>query len=250
MYKVLSIFAALILVFTAAFAGAADTLPLVTAEWPPYASSTLEGHGYVVEFIVAVVREMGMEPDIRFYPWARAQKAIEQAEVFGGFPFGITEQRKEAFDFSEIFLKTKTLFFYDRQNLKELKGDEVIQQLKNYRVGVIRGSKTLSMLQEAGFEKIYSVDSVDQTLHMLKTGRVQLAALVEHSGWHSIHTLLPEEIDNFGAIPFYNMEAALMISSKYPGSRDLLQKFNQALKVIEASGTMTGLLKKYNLSAP
>ncbi len=249
MTKLISIMAALIFV-AAAGVMAADKLPLVTAEWPPYSSSEMEGKGYVVEFIREVVREMGMEADIRFYPWARTQKAIENADAFGGFPFGITPERGMKFNFSQIFLKTGTLFFYDKTILKDLKGSETVDDLKHFRVGVIRETKTLKKLQHAGFRKIIEVDSVDQIVQMLIEDRIELAALVEHSGWHNINKRDTGNVDRFGAIPFYKMEAALMISKKYPASDQLRERFNNALNVVESRGTIEKLLKKYGLPLP
>ncbi|MCX4027783.1 hypothetical protein [Spartinivicinus marinus] len=44
----------------------AGTLPLATGEWPSFTSKDLKGKGVNTQFITAVVKEMGMEPEITF----------------------------------------------------------------------------------------------------------------------------------------------------------------------------------------
>lgn len=247
MLKIQNIFISFLLLLYSPEIFAAEKLPFVTAEWEPYSSSSMQEKGYVAEFVSEVTREMGMEPVIKFYPWSRAQKVIQSGEVFGGFPFGITKQRKQLFNFSDIFLKTHTKFFYDKSKLKNIDANEQIDALKTFTIGVIRNTKTYFKLQEAGFKKIYQVDSVEQAIQMLKSERIQFAALVEHSGWHALNKMFPDKIDSWGAIQFYKMEAALLISKKYPNSVELCDKFNRALKVVQERKTMQRLLEKHGL---
>ncbi len=82
---------------------------------------------------------------------------------------------------------------------------------------------------------------------MLKLGRIELAALVEHSGWFKLICKVPEQKERWGAIQFYKMEAALLVSRTYPNNDQLRYKFNKALKVVQSRGIYDKLLKKYGL---
>ncbi|MCF6246665.1 MAG: transporter substrate-binding domain-containing protein [Desulfobacula sp.] len=241
----------IILFFCVGFANSlpANELPLATAEWPPYTSSTIKGNGFVTEFVSHVVKEMGMVPVFRFYHWSRTQKIVESGTVFGGFPFGITKDRKKYFNYSDVFLKTNTKFFYDKNKMKDIRGDEKTMNLTSYTIGVIRKSKTFSKLKAGGFKKIYALDNVTQAIEMLKLGRIQFAALVEHTGWYNLQKLFPREKSRWGAIQFYKMEAALLISRSYPDSDELKKKFNQAIKKVQSRKIYEKLLKKYGLPA-
>ncbi len=247
MVKILSIIVALLFSMSFLDKLSAEELPLATAEWPPYTSSSMEGNGFVAEFVSVVVKEMGMTPVFKFYPWSRTQEIVESGVVFGGFPFGITKDRQKQFNYSDVFHKTRAVFFYDKNKLKSIKGDENYKELTPYTIGVIRKSKTLSKLKAAGFKKIYVLDSVEQAIEMLNLGRIHFAALVEHTGWYNLKKLFQEETDNWGAIEFYKMEAALLISRSYPDSDQLRKRFNKAVNIVNGRGTHDKLMRKYGL---
>ncbi len=55
----------------------AEKITLVTGEFPPYTSKTLEHRGFSTEIVSAVFQEMGKEVEYKFYPWRRCEDLVQ-----------------------------------------------------------------------------------------------------------------------------------------------------------------------------
>lgn len=69
-----------------AVVGYAEIWRVTSLEWPPYASSTLEGGGSAVRLLRRVLADADIELHIEFYPWKRAQYLARSPEYIGYFP--------------------------------------------------------------------------------------------------------------------------------------------------------------------
>ncbi|MDE1464037.1 substrate-binding periplasmic protein [Spartinivicinus poritis] len=227
----------------------AGTLPLVTGEWPPFTSKDLKGQGFYTQFISEVIKEMGMQPEIIFVPWSRATLMLASGEVFGAFPYAITEEREEKFYFSNVINYTTTVFFYNKKYLKHDVFFKSLNDLKPYRIAVARGHKSASDL--AKFNLIIDeVNSNKQSIILLNIGRAHLSPINELVGWHTIKQILPEEVGNFGTLtkPLHTAKTALMISKEYKNSEKLRMLFNQALIRVNQKDTYKKILINFGFT--
>lgn len=140
------------------------------------------------------------------------------------------------------------LFAYGPDGGKKPIPFEELADLKGYRIGVTLGYFYEKTLKDAGLD-VVSVAAEDQSFLMLQKGRVDLAPLGEASGWYRIKKLFPpEEVAKFHTLakPLPSGGAVyLMTSKRYPETRNLLERFNQALAKTRERGTYRKLFERY-----
>ena len=227
---------------------AAEPLVLATGEWPPYTSKHLEGYGIISRIVSAVVREMGMTAEFRFYPWKRAELLTRAGAVFGAFPYAITEERKEAFDFSHMILESRTVFIYNKRLMAAPPTWEGLLDLGVYRIGGVIGYSYVPLFEKAGLPVEY-VTLDEQNIKKLFTGRLDLVIANEAVGRTLIRRLYPDKQDTFGITgqSIIVGHSHLMISRSYPGHARLKERFNRALERIRENGTYRALLAESGL---
>jgi len=209
-------------------------LPLATGEWPPYTSKKIEGYGFCTEIVSAIVHEMDMKPKYYFYPWKRAENVTREGRVLGAFPYAVTEERKKEFDYSDLIMENKTVFFYNKKHLNQKPVWITLKDLKPFRIGGVIGYSYTSTFTKAGL-KVQYVPLDENNVGKLYLNRIDLAVMDLLVGWNLIRELYPNEIDIFGTLdkPLDTGNSHLMISRKYPNAKQLRDRFNQALKRIK-----------------
>ncbi len=222
-------------------------LPLATGEWSPYTGKELEGGGFFTEIMTLIVKEMGMKPVYKFFPWPRAAMNTEKGLFFGAFPYALSEEREKKFNFSDPIHSGGLVFFYSKKHFKEQFIYKTLNDFKTYRIGTLRGSFPYETLSKAGFKKIDTVTSVKQLIKMLNAGRISFVMLNKDVGLSEVNALFPKEKEHFGFLDdiFPKTAARLMISRSYPNSDRLLEQFNHALKQVKKDGKIDRILVKH-----
>lgn len=207
-------------------------ISLATGEWIPYTSASMEGYGEFTEAITIVFKEMGMEPDYRFYPWRRCFDAVLKGRVWAAFPYSFTDKRAKKVWFSEPISCSKTVFFYyDGGNSPKSYYFKSLEDLKSYKIGGVIGYFYEEAFKKAGLNVDY-VNKEINAIEKLKIGRIDLMPVNERVGWNLIHTHFPDDSDRFKTLdkPISINPLRLIISKDYPESKKLLNRFHQALK--------------------
>ncbi len=223
-------------------------IKFATGEYSPYVSKELAGYGMVTEIISAVVLAMGYKPEYLFYPWKRCEAAVKHGSVWASFPYGYTEDRAKQFLYSDEFMVTTDRFFYyKKQNKKKIVWDK-LEDLMPYKIGGVLGYFYEKEFKQAGLTVYYSYTEKD-ALKLLRLGRVDLIPLDELLGWDLIAKYYPQEIENFGVLEKAYLTSGnyLIVSKKYPNSRELLKRFNEEFKKIKGSGFVEQVFQKYKL---
>lgn len=229
---------------------AEEILPLITCEWAPYSSEKIEGGGIIVEIVTAVVKEMGMTPKIRFYPWLRGESYVRKGKYFATFPYAKTKERIKIYDYSENIFDTYTVFFYYKPKMKKI-NYKTFDELKSLKIGGRRGEFYIPWFKKAGLN-VQVVDSYKQLIQLLQRGRIELAPIDRITGWIIIQKLFPEQLHQFGTLkkPIERtpeeIGTHLLISKTYPNHRKLTIRFNKALIKIKKNGVYEKIIKKYD----
>lgn len=228
---------------------AETTLIIATGELPPYVSARPE-NSFLEDLFHEVAREMGVTFEFQFMPWKRCEQAVEELNVWGTIPYVPTPERESKFDFSEMLFKRQAKFFYYSPDgkPKNIVYAE-LTDLKNYRIGGIRGYFYEGEFLEAGLQVEY-VKEEEQNFKKLRTGRVELIPAEETLGWYMIKKLFPpEEKGKFFTLekPLSVGASYLMTSKRYPDGQKLLAQFNAAMKTIKDSGVYQNIAKKHGL---
>lgn len=229
-------------------AAAADSLPLATGEWPPYTGAGLDDGGFFTALVMEVVRTMGLEPRVRIGSWGSAEEGVRTGDVWGAFPYAINDEGQKPFWFSEPIMLTRTVFFYDGGRLRDPPQYRLLEDLRAYRIGGVRGYWYESLFARAGLQVI-AMESDEENVRALVRGDVDLAAMDLQVGrW----LLCRQDSKDMGRIsvldpPLLSGTAHVLISRTYPDAAGLMQRFNAALGEVRRSGRYRKLLKGHGI---
>ena len=219
----------------------AENLSLATGEWTPFTAKSMDGYGEFTQKVTTVFKEMGIEPSYRFYPWRRCYDAVVNARVWAAFPYSRTAEREKQVWFSAPLSCSRTVFFYYQEKNSAPKDFHFqrIEDLKAYRLGGTAGYFYEEIFQKAGLTVDY-VNKEINSIEKLKIGRIDLTPVNERVGWHLIKTHFPDQAQQFKTIsrPLDINLLRLIVSKDFPGSKQLLERFNQALKICIENGSI------------
>jgi polar amino acid transport system substrate-binding protein len=227
---------------------AETTLMIATGELPPITSEQPD-NSLLTDVFQALGNEMGVKFVFQFLPWKRCELYVEELKVWGAIPYVRTPAREQKFNFSESIYKNATkLFGYSAEGMMKSIFYNRLGELKNYKIGGVRGYWYEKRFHDAGIKLEYVADE-KQIVKMLRTQRIDLAPLGEASGWHMINTLFPKENKKFFTAmpPLLEKKIFLMTSKQYPGGHKLLNEFNMALRKIKENRVFQNILDKHRI---
>ena len=146
---------------------ATERIIAFTGYLPPL-SISLEKKGIAVELMELVAEEAGLELDIRFAPWKRAQLLAEHTPGSLLFTMAYTRSRGEKFTYIAPLIYTESALITLDQPLDTF--EKAIESGKV--IGVHLGSQRSKILQRAGINNFAEISSAEQMGRMLKTGRI------------------------------------------------------------------------------
>ncbi|MGD9368270.1 MAG: transporter substrate-binding domain-containing protein [Desulfobacteraceae bacterium] len=210
----------------------AQNLTMATGEWIPFTSASMAHFGEFTKSVTIVLNEMGAEPDYRFYPWGRCFDSVEKGRVWAAFPYSYTVERAKKVWYSDKLSCSKTVFFYyNGEGPPREYHFERLEDLKPYRIGGVTGYFYEESFKNAGLLVDY-VNKEINAMEKLKMGRIDLMPVNERVGWRLIKTHFPDDAHKFKTLakPLDVTHLRLIVSKDYPGSKNLLQRFNNALQ--------------------
>jgi len=225
----------------------AQKAPFVSGEWAPYVSEKMPGQGPLSEIVFAATKAAGLEPSVAFFPWARAEAEVASGAAFATYPYAITDERKKSYDFSDQLASSKSMIFYVSGKGKYFAWNS-LSDFKSYKVGGIAGYNYIEDLSKNGI-KPEMATGIDLILKMAYAGRIDYFIEDELVAREAIKAIYPGEQGKFlvFAKPYKDSPLYLMVSKKYPGSADLLKRFNGGLATIRKNGTYAAILSKYGI---
>lgn len=227
----------------------AQSVEILTGEWAPFVSQDLPDYGFTAEIVTAAFEAAGITPEYRFEKWSRISSLIKNGEAFAAFPYLKTPEREEFALFSQRFADSRNVFFYNKKRLKNFEYNS-LEQIKNMRVGGLRGYFYVETFKDAGIELDYT-RFPELSFKKLLHGRIDLFPSNELVGWELIKKQFPDQVDSFAATKSSFSESGLflMVSKTFPDSKKLLETFNKGLASIMENGEYEKILEKYGLSS-
>ncbi len=222
-------------------------LIIMTGEWEPYVGSKLPGFGFTSEIIREASHAVGLKVSIQFAPWPRCEASIKHGKAFAGFPYSANDSRVDFAFFSQPIAKSRTVFFYNTNKLKDFNFNR-LDEVKLHLIGGVRGYYYEPQFKKMELSVDYS-DSEDDALKKLFWGRVALMPLNELVGWEKIRKLFPDQSGSFNTskTALDEKDLNLMISRKHPDSAVLLQRFNEGLAIIINNGVYKKIMEKHRI---
>lgn len=233
----------------------AEEVIFSTGEYPPFSSKSLPNYGFTTELVTAICKEAGITPIYKFYPWKRAETTLISGESFGAFPFYVSKERKQKFNFSDTLHYQENVFLYYVGNNKitdKVKKSKSLDELKNMTFGMVIGSDLHRKDYEDRGIDYRAVPEYNQLIKMLKTNRIDLVLEGKTALYYEIRKSDPEDIDKFQEFPYkqeHKKQIAVMVSRKYPNSKQILKRFNEAFSRIRRNGVYDKIIEKNKLSS-
>ena len=220
---------------------------LVTGEWPPFTSRTMDQGGFVAALVTRVFERMNQPYEIRFMPWKRSVVMVEKGDAFATFPYRITDKRRKKHHFSNaVTTSSGRLFYLDSQFPEGIQWQEY-NDLKNYTIGGTLGYWYETTFHQADLDTEFVRDDM-LNFRKLVFGRVDMVAAAERVGWHILRQHFPDTVDNveLAQKPLDESTLHLMVSRDYPESERLLERFNRHLREFKKSPAFKQLKNRYD----
>lgn len=144
-------------------------------QFAPYSFVTAEDdtpRGLDVELVDAVLREAGVDHEIRLYPWQRVKRMLDRGEVQMAFQFAGTPQRQQQYELVGPLRSGSTMFMTTaRTALSDWKS---LDDLSPYVIGQVRGYAYEEEFDRADLARDTSAQNPRQLVSMLLAGRIDI----------------------------------------------------------------------------
>ncbi|WP_420414635.1 substrate-binding periplasmic protein [Roseibium sp.] len=138
-----------------------------TGYLPPLSINKQE-QGIAVEIMQLVAEEAGLELDIRFAPWKRAQILAENTPGSLLFSLAYSRKRSEKFAYIAPLLYTESAFVTLDKRIDSF--ETAVEEGKT--IGVHLGSYRAKILKRNGLTNLTEIASAEQMSDMLHAGRI------------------------------------------------------------------------------
>jgi polar amino acid transport system substrate-binding protein len=223
----------------------AQTIILVVEEWPPY-EFTKDGQamGTDVEILEEVCRRLGLTPQFRFVPWARALKEVQDGKADAIFSAAYLEERAQFLYYPETPLnEERNVFFVRKDSLLHVSG---LDNLDGLKIGVVRGNFYGQAFDAyTGAEKIGATDQI-ALFRLLVNDRVDLIVTADLVG----ATVAKEMgiVEQVKALDYVVYEEPLYVGfskAKGPQAQKMAEDFDRILKQLKEEGASDRIFRKY-----
>lgn len=245
---------ALMLFTITAMADSLDKIPkkitLTTTNWCPYACEGAQAEsGIVHEYIKAIFANMGIDVQIKFYPWTRAIKDVETGRA-DGLLTAVHEEAPSLLFTASPIMAYKVCFFSDTQNQWSFSGG---QSLAEITLGAIKGYGYGAVIDEY----IRSADS-QHRVHLISGGR-EIIRFINMLELKRIDAFLDDQyviawktkashkdfsqLRNAGCLeenPFY-----MAFNPDVPGVQALISRLNEEFAQTDNQQMLEKILNKY-----
>jgi len=224
-------------------AASADTVTLVTTEYPPYYAASLPEKGVVSAITAAAFKKVGYDVTVAFLPWARAVSEVEKGTYDGLLGVWHSAERERFLVYSDPILDNEIgLVALKDRNISY----KALSELKPYRIGTVRGYANPASFVEAGLTTDEANDDLTN-LKKLIAGRVDLALVDKGVSDDLIAGHMPESKASvvwleppISKIPMFNGFA-----KNKAGYERRVADFAKGLSQLRASGEFAEIVKKY-----
>lgn len=222
--------------------------------WQPYCGEELSHGGIFSEIVTAAYARKGYTVRYTDMPWARVLETVKDGDLDAAACAYYTEERNETYFFSDPVMQGGALVLYKKKGT-DITAWKTMEDLRGYRIGVLRGSAYTSEFDQADFLEKEAASSELFNLKKLLAGRLDLVLMDPAVANYFIRQYLTDQeefdTDEFDTVsPPLNegQSVYLMFSRAIPDIQIKIQALNEGLKEIREDGTYNDILQKYGLS--
>ncbi|MDH4582288.1 transporter substrate-binding domain-containing protein [Pseudomonas sp. BN415] len=208
-----------------------------------------EPGGLGVDVMRAIARELGDEVRFEIYPWARAQKLVEEgrADVLVG-PYR-TAARERRFQFAEPGFYRDRVVFYVRSE-SGVSWDGSLASLMGQRIAIIHGwiyGERFEAMREQ--LDLHVAPSVELAFKLLMANRVELAASNERDSLPRIEALgIADKVRRLA--PVIDTQIGYFALPRGESHRQLREDIGRVVRQMRADGRLAKLARPYGVTLP
>lgn len=227
-----------------------EEILIVTGEYPPYVSETLENKGIYYQIVTEAFKSQGIHVKIEFYPWNRCLNMVDTGMAWATFPYMQTKERLTKYYFSDALHKSGensfVLFYYKpNKDFSSYDGSQ-LKDLNSFQVGGLYNYFYIPVFENAGINLDIS-DSETEVFLKLMSGRIDFVPSDRYVAKYLIEKNYPDQINNFSSIDItFNEELnnyELLTSQQNSKATWLINVFNQGLIKIQENGIYDELIE-------
>lgn len=218
---------------------APQALEWVAGDLPPFAWEASTGpRGFAHELAVAMAQRLGRAPGVLYVPWARAVRMVEQSDRHGVFPLARTADRESRFQWL-VPLMTVRYGLYTMATEARLELD----QMRDLRVGVLRGSPIAANLRAEQFKNIIEAKDYRDMLRQLRGHNLEAV--------YAGTPMLEAAMDEYGhpralfSLQTTIGEATLYMAASLGLDAAEAQRWVTAYRELEDDGTVARIRRRY-----
>lgn len=226
----------------------AQTLKVVTEEFPPY-NYTENGRltGFSTEVVRAVLREVRLDGEFQSLPWARAYNTVQNEEGVLIYSIGRTPQRESLFKWVGVIAPTQYFLYSLPERKLKL---ERLELAKDFQTATVNEDVGEQFLVAQGFVKgrhLQSSVKYELNYEKLKRGRVDLWIMNELTAMYIARQAGDDPARSLTrslAIPdLGNPGYYMAFGLKTPDA--LVERLRKGLEAVKSNGTYDTLRKKW-----
>jgi polar amino acid transport system substrate-binding protein len=226
-------------------AAEARDVRLVTLAWPPYYGPELPDDGFGGAITRAAFAHAGHRVSITYVPWARALRDAAEGRydgILGGY---YTQARSRTFRYSEPFAQARGALIARPE--VGITAYDSLRDLQPYRIAVGNAFAHTEEFDAAGYLKKVQTNHVEQMIHMLFQGRVEMAAMSVAVFRHQARKLGYTDIERMRILKplLFRNDLYIMIGKEIDDGESLIADFNRGLAAIRADGTYEAIRARY-----
>ena len=220
-----------------------EKITLATMNWEPFYGEELPQNGFFSALSREAFKRAGYELEIKFLPWKRAISETQNGNFDGILGAYYSNERTEWGVYTEKIVDNEDVFF---QKVENNINYENIEELKKFKIGVVRGDVPSEELKKMGFN-VEEVNDYYQNILKLNLGRVDLALMSKKYFYNYVKY---SENDLEGKmkpleIPFKSYEVFNIITKKRSDAKVIVKKFNTALNEMKEDGTYEKIMSSF-----
>lgn len=235
------LFVALLAIACLALPASGESLKGATLNWEPYIGTEMPREGYVAEVVKEAFTAGNYSTSFQYMPWARVVAMSKAGQFDFYFPEYYAEELKEDFLVSDPFPGGPLVFFQKKgSNITYTK----LQDLKSYKIGVVRGYVNTPEFDSADY---LNKEEVTEDLHnflKLLAGRIDLVVADKYVGLHLLRSQISDRAQEVEVLepPLGLNDLYVCFPKKTKDAEKRLKAFNQGLKQLKESGRLQKIM--------
>ncbi len=225
----------------------AKNFKILTGEWAPYVSETMEEGGPTAQIVSAALTAVGHTASFEYVPWKRTEAMTQKGKYVATFPWSATDDFKKTCFLSTPLAFQNMVFFYMKDKHSGWDYTD-LEDLKQYKIGGSQGYSYVQIFEEAGIKASYA-PTVENSFKKLIYGRIDFLPESQLVGWKTVKDGFAADAEKIASskTPLFSKPLYLMISQTHEDGKELHTAFEKGFSIIQENGIYKQIVEKFGL---